>query len=133
MNLLDLAKLGKDEIVRMAKAGELAPRHLWIAMKGAAEYQAAVARGDIAHDVTQKSRADQCAECPSHTESPADLDGVVKLWCGRPYDPLLETVLPVCGCLVALRINGEIQPGARPAVASKRCPQEKWADCRPLE
>lgn len=127
LTLKELAALGAEELLALAERGELAPRHLWVAAKGQSRYLKAIATGDIAADVEQVMRAGKCARCPIATVTKVvggKMDGVEKLWCGTPMDEHQDS--GGCGCLVALRINGEIAPAAKPAVDSEQCPLGEW-------
>lgn len=135
LTLKELAALGGEELLALARRGEIRPRHLWVAAKGAEKYRAAIAAGDIAPEVTQELRASVCAGC---TAAPVTftkvvgggMDGVEKGWCGRALEEHQDS--GACGCLVVLRVkgqttaNGVIVPGAKVAVGSERCPLGEW-------
>lgn len=103
----------------------------WTGAKGAAKYAAAYAKGDIADDDVAACRFEGwCMSCPSVTHRPAMIHGrdeaVEIYYCGKAFVEQLETVMPTCGCLVGLTINGMAEPGGKTVVRSSKCPQKKW-------
>ena len=117
MSLRELCRLGRQELVDRYRRGELSPHDFWVACKGAAEYAAAVASGDLCRPRDHQARSESCFQCP-HAAKTEGEDGMIKVWCGVPF----EGPEPLCGCLVALRVKGQILPGALTAVASASCP-----------
>jgi hypothetical protein len=96
---------------------------LWVAMKGASKYRAAVAAGDVADSATQIIRVATCGACPSITWDNSAMVNVRRGWCGEPFKETDTT----CGCLVALTVFGDgLQAAGRVCVKSLSCPQEKW-------
>lgn len=119
----------------------------WVALQGAAEYAAAIARGDVADDAAAWARGGTCAACLSKTcnQDKRLLGYTIKprmVFCGPALSPQPESVLPTCGCLVLVEAGPEDKPpeGATPItiagreyapagkarVGSQRCPQGRW-------
>jgi hypothetical protein len=123
---VQLVTLATSELIRMALAGELGPREVWTALRGAEKYRRAVADGDVADPATQQARADKCWACPSSTSrtTAANATGV---FCGTPFRDGVMT----CGCLVAVRIEGKTYAGGKTVVASEQCPQDRWQSSSP--
>lgn len=127
MTLVDLARRGIDELEAMALRGELQPSHLWVAMSGAAEYRAAVARGDVLSASKADERLAQCLACPSVQRRRSErMPHVTRLWCGPPFENRTDTALPTCGCLVGITFDGVPHAGGATIVGSKRCPQGRY-------
>lgn len=98
MTLAELCELGTAELGAMVLRGELSPSHLWVAMSGAAEYRKAVAKGDVVEQHEGDARLVECMTCPSRQERPSErVRGVVRLWCGQPFEERFNTALPTCG------------------------------------
>jgi hypothetical protein len=116
-----LFTLATSELIRMALAGELGPREVWTALRGAEKYRRAVADGDVADPATQQARADKCWACPSST-SRTTSTAATGVYCGQP---MRETPI-TCGCLTAIRIEGKTYAGGKTVVASEQCPQRRW-------
>ena len=121
MTLVALTRYAISTLIRMAQAGELAPSHLWVALRGAAKYVAAVRAGDVADDATQQARAATCNGCRSARVRETETEAVA-VHCGVPFDEGRDT----CGCLVAIRVEGVVYPAAKTVVGSERCLQGKW-------
>lgn len=126
MHLLDLIKLGTEELTKKALAGELTPRQLWTAIKGAQTYRAAMAHGNICSEAEGERRAAICAQCPSRVEHRIETIGATAGYCGKPFEAKLDADPPVCGCLVTITVNGSTSPAAKAMVQSEQCPQKKW-------
>lgn len=126
MNLLDLLKLGTEELTKKALAGELSPKQLWTAIKGANTYRAAMAAGNICSEAEGERRAAICAQCPSRVEHRIESIGATAGYCGKPFEAKLNADPPVCGCLVTITVNGSTSPAAKTMVQSEQCPQGKW-------
>lgn len=129
-----LASLAKAELVRMAREGELGPARVWVAMKGASKYLAAVAAGDVAGEDRQGRRLATCRGCPWRTVRAVTLPTLtVDVWhCGEPFvEHLGPEVFPgsrVCGCLVGISVHGEMvdRAAGKVVVGSESCPQGRW-------
>lgn len=124
-----LVRLGMDELVALARRGELRGRHVWLAMQGARTYHRAVLRGDVAGAEDQATRARQCVTCTHHRERTVVLDGqVVRAgYCGQPLsdaDGQGKRGRP-CGCLVTMTVDGSTVAAGRAIVASRACPLGK--------
>ena len=116
------------------------PAMAWTALKGAAKYAAAVAKGDKADSATRRKRAVTCARCPSARDYNAPLLGLRVTTCGwAGQDRLTDPYMPTCGCLVAIetrglgqavRVAGSVRTPVRAAgkawVGTEECPQGKW-------
>lgn len=129
-SLMDLAAIGSEQLARMATAGELRGRHLWVAFRGAQRYKAAIGKGDIAGEECQRARAGTCDGCPSAHRHPMGIAagaaaGAVAIFCGPPFEEH-EGTSPTCGCLVALTVEGETHAAGRGVVASLGCVQGRW-------
>lgn len=112
----ELARVGMDELARMATAGELTLAHRWVALKGAAKYTAAMARGDVANPSDAGHRVGVCAACKHRQDRDTQIG--VAHYCGRPFE---ETSEGTCGCLVGVTIDGVTLAAGRTMVASKTC------------
>ena len=126
--LKDLVRLGMDELVAKARRGELRPRHVGLAIKGARRYHAAIAAGDIAGDGDQRERAAACLACEHHRtrglvlrEADGAERAVVAGYCGEPMDGDRRPGGP-CGCLVTVTVGGVATAHGRAMVASEACP-----------
>lgn len=127
MNLIDLCKLGKEEIDAMRRAGTLKASHLWVGAMGAIEYQKAIATGDVCSEAHGQERIEQgCLLCPFMVSTTSLEPTIVKHWCGPPLEDHTDTALPTCGCLVGLTIAGKPTAGALTMKASGKCIQGKW-------
>lgn len=129
--LIDLARLAAPAIVEMAKAGTLRPTTLWLAIEGAGTYAAAVARGDIASDADQATRATTCQGCTGHTETHATLNGqpITIGWCGerlRDSQTGPDGQGPTCGCMVTITVLGSTVAAGKAVVGSQACGRGKW-------
>lgn len=113
----DLVRAGGDTLVRMALRGDLEPRHLWVAVRGAQKYREAVAHGDVASDAELRMRGERCQACPHATREPSAIAGTEKVYCGTPFEPGEQT----CGCLVGVSVNGVLMPGGKPSVRTETC------------
>lgn len=121
-----LAAAGITELVAKARAGELSINTLWLAVSGTKACRAAMVSGDVAEPDQAQLRAVECMLCPSRVTR--DLRGHEgqSHWCGKPLDENFESVLPTCGCLVAITVGGVTRPACATMVRSKRCPQSKF-------
>ena len=134
MGVVALARLGYEEVKRLALAGELTKDIMAVAADGAQEYLKAMASGDVASPELARmrvgSQASGCAHCPSMRITPSDIevDGghLFKLWCGKFGKPDMGSPRPTCGCLVGVKINGAAYPGPKVWVGSEKCPQGLW-------
>jgi hypothetical protein len=122
MSVTDLCRLGIDVLSAKAKAGEIGPREFWTALRGAAKYREAVARGDVATGCRADQRMSVCLTCPSRTCEPTSVAGVVAGFCGEAFEETATT----CGCLVTVTIDGNPWPAGKPVVSSECCPQDRW-------
>lgn len=126
MTVPSLLKYGVDAITRMAVGGELAPQHVWVALKGATKYALAIASRDTATADTGEWRAETCARCPLHTTRDTAAVSrkrpVVAIHCGDPFVEGAET----CGCLVAITVGGTVYAAGKTKVGSERCPSDRW-------
>jgi hypothetical protein len=121
LSLKDLVRLATPELVRLALDGKLSPKDAWTALRGAEKYRRAVASGDIASESIQEERANVCWSCPSSTSRTAT-ENITAVHCGQAYRDTGKT----CGCLVLVRVNGQIAPAGKTVVASEACPQGRW-------
>jgi hypothetical protein len=123
-------RIGAGEVQAKYLRGELSREHVIVAARGAEKYAVALARGDCAEDEVASERVNRCATCPSMTmtDTGSELDGgiVIKCWCGPALEDHTKGVLPTCGCLVALRVNGQMLPAGKSLVGSEACDQERW-------
>jgi hypothetical protein len=115
-----LIALAADELTTLALSGKLPARDVWTAIKGGRRYFAAIASGDVADDATQAARAAVCWACKSSTSRTTQAGTGVH--CGIPFREGKDT----CGCLTAIRIEGQTLPAGKTVVASERCPQSRW-------
>lgn len=127
LDLLELLALGESTLVSKALAGELRPRHLWVAIKGAKKYRAAIRCGDLRGQDAADAFVATCDRCKCCTVEASYINGqtVAKMFCGPSFENRLDQPEPTCGCLVGLRVNGELVPGGKAMVASEKCPQGK--------
>jgi hypothetical protein len=109
LGLAELARLGSEQLAGMATAGQLRGRHLWVALRGAQRYKAAIRKGDVAGEDVQTARVWGCAACPSAVRHEIASIGAVATFCGTPFEEHCEpgNPAPTCGCLVALTFEGE--------------------------
>lgn len=130
LSMPDLLKLGTLELVRLYKERRLTPARAWVALKGAAKYRAAVARGDVRTQQEAHGCALKCAGCPSVTWRPILVDGIDGAeagYCGPDFEDRTDAALPTCGCLTSLRVNGVVYPGGKTMVRGEACPQGRWS------
>jgi hypothetical protein len=129
MTLIEISKLAARTLVGMARDGNLAPGHIWCAIKGAETYLIAAASGDQARSIDAQKRVALCDSCPLCTYEPKPMAGGVAMYCG---DAFVCTEPPgPCGCLVGVMVNGKPLPGGKVMVASEACPCDRWARVRP--
>lgn len=134
LGLLELVRLGGDEIIEMAKNGTIRGRHLWVAIKGAETYRRAVAAGDLRPVERAKTCARVCAGCNLRTVREVEVNGtlVVAGYCGKPFEVVKANpkkgTFATCGCLVTMTFGGELLPAGKAVVQSERCPNELWPD-----
>lgn len=114
-DICTLAAAGSRELVRLARAGELGPSHLWVAAKGAAVYVAAIADGDVAPPDVVRVRRAACLGCSARTASSEP--GAVLGFCGPPLVEVKTPGRESCGCL----LDGKIRVG------SEACPRGRFA------
>ena len=124
-NLVTLIALAADELSSLALSGKLPARDVWTAIKGGRRYFAAIASGDVADEATQAARAAVCWACKSSTSRTTQAGTGV--YCGTAFKEGKDT----CGCLTALRIEGQTLPAGKTVVASERCPQGHWQPSSP--
>ena len=128
MSLLRLVRMAGPDLMSAYLAGEISREDLWTAAEGAGEYREAVASGDLAAADAHLRRSVACAGCPRSSRTGGRPDGsgreIEKIWCGERF----RGPAPLCGCLVALSVGGEILPGAKTAIASAVCPDDppRW-------
>lgn len=115
-----LIALAADELTSLALSGKLPARDVWTAIKGGRRYFAAIASGDVADEATQAARAATCWACKSSTSRTTQAGTGV--YCGQAFKEGKDT----CGCMVGLRINGEIYAAGKTVVGTEACPQGKW-------
>jgi len=126
MTIIQLARLGFDDLLARALAGELAPANLWLAVEGGSRYAAAVARGDLATTPVAAARAARCSACPVRTERPMRAGGGSVGYCGEPFTERMESAVRSCGCLVTLSVEGETVAAGKTVVESEKCPNGFW-------
>jgi hypothetical protein len=130
MNLWQLVRLGTDELVGLALAGRLRPRHVWTALQGAERYRAAVADGDVREPGAAARCAAACAGCPSRVEHTLSVTvnglPVVRGSCGPFLEDRLGQTPPTCGCLCFTLVGDELTPAGLTVVETKGCPQGWW-------
>ncbi len=90
----------------------------WHAVRGAARFAQAHARGDVALPQIQQARAAKCSACPNRRDYRVPALGRTVSFCGEAFKPGPGT----CGCLVLA--DGE--PAGKPTVDSERCPSGEW-------
>lgn len=101
----------------------------WVAMNGAKTYMVAIATGDIAEEGVAMCRFEGwCMQCPSVTHRSARLskEGTEVYYCGPELVDNTDKVLPTCGCLVGVTVEGIAEPGGKTVVRSQKCPQGRW-------
>jgi hypothetical protein len=123
LTLQKLAGLGAETLMEKALSGELRGRHLWTAYRGAGEYRAAVAAGDIATEEEQARRVRVCGGCGRRTDEPKAVG--VAHWCGEAFEDRSDAG-GTCGCLVALTVDGVMHAAGRAVVGSEGCPLGLW-------
>lgn len=108
-----------ETVMHLAMEGRVRPKHLWVAMKGAAKYKAALAEPNaLASDLEAQARAEVCNRCSTKFTTMVERDntalgkyGRVQLtWCGKPLEETLDGLDgkgPTCGCLVGVRCLSE--------------------------
>lgn len=122
LSLTQLVRQGTVSLARMALAGELEPKHLWVALKGAAKYREALSKGDFTSTHELNIRKGACSTCALVHNEPSAVNDVDRCYCGPPFRETDDT----CGCLIGIRVHGEFIPGGKLSVASERCPSAKW-------
>jgi hypothetical protein len=127
----NMLSLGIDVLAQKAREGHLTAENIWLAMKGAAKYRAAMLLGDVASPELAALRAGmQCANCPSIVwrDTGLEVDGglVFAGSCGALLEEHLDGPKPTCGCLVSIRVNGTALPAGKTMVKSEKCPQRNW-------
>lgn len=107
----------------------------WTALKGAAKYTEAIARGDIASERDQRERQATCAGCP-HKVRHSALGRYI--WTCGPFaqDRTRDANAPTCGCIVMAQgdetsseLSGDptrAEAAGKAVVASEACPQRRW-------
>lgn len=128
MNIIELASLGKKEIIAKRGRGELSAEHVWVAVSGAIEYQKAVASGDVASAEDAATRFEMCLVCKSRTQTQTKAEGIQAHWCGPALEEHKKGESPTCGCLVGVTVNGVHHAGGRTMVASAACWQRQWVE-----
>lgn len=128
IGLMDLVGVAKSRLVAMAMAGQLSAEVLWVALKGAGTYFAAVASGDVAEDRVKGARAATCKACGECEWERTGKEGVVAGYCGDLADNGKGKEGPTCGCLVAMTVHGELLGAGKSVVGAERCPQGKWVE-----
>jgi hypothetical protein len=123
MRLTDVISLGIDRVLDLAVKNELPSGHLWVAVKGAWKYATAAARGDEAHQIAQQERLLMCKFCSAIDWADTSDKTVRAGYCGKTQT---EGPNPTCGCLVAITINGRLEPAGKLRVASEHCPRDLW-------
>jgi hypothetical protein len=128
MEVGELVRLGKDVILQRLRAGELSPKHVWVAIRGAAEYREAVNAGDIASAEDAAARfVGKCLGCRSRTCTRTEVAGIQAHWCGPSLEEHKEGDAPTCGCLLGVTVDGVPYAGGRTVVASAECWQRQWS------
>lgn len=118
-------ELGFETLAAMAINRELKVRHLWLALRGSGKYADAIVSGDVAEPMAQEFRCSECAtKCKSRREYES-AEGIIAIYCGPRLDQI-EGDRPTCGCLVAVRVDGQLLPAGKTIVRSESCPQGKW-------
>lgn len=128
LSLMQLVIRGGPELVGMAMRGELRGEPVWLALNGAAKYQEAIARGDVATEAVQRERVGPggCLDCPHRRAKTRR----IALWevethyCGEPLVGLETPRL--CGCIIGITHNGEMVAAAKAIVGSSRCEAGRW-------
>jgi hypothetical protein len=107
----------------------------WTALKGAAKYTEAIARGDVADDSARTERHATCAECPHKVRHRAMGRYI---WTCGPFaqDRTSDTIAPTCGCIVMAQCGDapedlagdptRAEAAGKAVVASESCPQRRW-------
>lgn len=128
-----LAKMGREELMRMAIDDELTLDTIHVALRGFGVFLKAVARGDVRGDDAARACMAKCQACASCTAGKTvvlKVNGkdaeVAGHYCGEPVKPHMESVLPTCGCAVFRTVDGIAEPRGKTQVGSERCPQGKW-------
>lgn len=132
LTLQQLVALGMDELVAMAGRGELRPEHVWVAVRGAKRYHAAVRDGDIAPPRAMAARATACSGCHHRSWREVEVGGgrAVASYCGAPF--VDQGRGRPCGCLVMLTVAGqqsglaEDRAAGKAVVGSEACPIGEW-------
>jgi hypothetical protein len=142
MKWRDYAAVAVDALADLARDGRIEPGNLWVALKGARTYAMAIAKGAlIADEVTAASRFENgCRQCLSMTKKPVRDRGIQAKygkcythWCGVPFEDNTGSVLPTCGCLVGMTVEGKtaaegdrLYPAGKTTLKEERCPQGLW-------
>lgn len=123
MRISDVVSLGIDRAIDMVVKQQMPSGFVWTAVKGAWKYVIAVARGDEAHHVAQNERLLSCKSCQSIDWTDTSQINLRAAYCGKgeTHGPN-----PTCGCLVAITVDGRMEPAGKLQVASEHCPQDKW-------
>lgn len=104
--------------------GELTGREIRVAVRGFAKYAKALVAGNIASDEEQARRLAICDRCNIIRSRPIERGAA--LYCGEPFIDKIQQGMG-CGCLVAIRVNGEpVSPAGKTEVATERCPLGRW-------
>lgn len=133
LSVVELCRVGVHGLERMARRGDLAPEHVWVALAGVKRYRRAVKRGDVCSEGDQAGRLAECAACCHCTEHPLESFDATAHYCGEPFRD--EGDGRPCGCLVGLTIGGVTYPAGRLVVASMGCPLEepRFGAARPAQ
>ena len=131
----NVLKLATDELIRMARAGELGITDLWTSVKGARKWVVLLLDPrNHADDVVAEARFQCCCRaCPSaqvrlvgDAKVTEHYGAVETVWCGTPSREALDAVLPTCGCLVGITVSGQPRAEGKTRVKTERCPQGRW-------
>lgn len=120
----ELAACSRARIVELARAGNLTPRQLWVAARGASKYLAAVAAGLVRPQAAADECAAICARCIERDTIDTSLDGVSCTYCGTHDGQGKQG--RTCGCLVSITIHGATAAAGKTLVSTEQCPQGMW-------
>lgn len=128
IELQQLAQLGRDELVRQARAGELSRGRLWTALKGGARYLGSIVLAHCADETEQRRRMACCLLCSSRKDRAVPELGVTACYCGEPFADRMDAEKPTCGCLIGAigLADHACLPGGKLIVAGESCPQGRW-------
>lgn len=123
-DLITLVRSGSSALLEALQSGELKGRDVRVAVRGFAKYATALATGHIATDDEQAKRLAICDRC--NIVRPRPITNGQALYCGEPFADKLQQGMG-CGCLVAIRVNGdELSPAGKTEVSTERCPLGRW-------